>query len=585
MSTKRIGIAIIKNKYGTKSEYCKYLLSKIGNLVDKRIVIEDILQYGEVDNFVIAKRYIQENLLDVINDYDEIIIFDDSIYGPLYEMNDVFHVMDSAHGDAGYWGITEFEGKVDQYFMVIRLRSFSKEKFNICLQDSKFAVFCNTESLEAGNSFSTNFLKYTPLLLIKGYKSPFVSKYAFASDRLQLLQYNHADEIVRTVNFIKKNYDYDLNMIYEDLIETINGFDIMNIFNMYYSIDPDAKNEFTIPDNTVLVIHLYYMDLLSKYYNYIKNVPDNIDIIITTDSQEKANKISHEYNAILKKHIFSDIRIVSPRGRDVAALVVDCADLFTKYDYLGFIHDKKSSRNSQSLSIGETFSYELWDNMLSSKNYIYNVLNVLKTNKHIGLLVPPPPYHGPYMLVSQNYWTICFSKTKEFLCNHDINVNLLKDKLPLSLGSTFWCKTQALKDISKWNLKHEDFLQEPVAVDGTFGHVIERSFSFIAQNNGYCTAYLATRSFVEAEVLNFKELYYDEIKKTGYLNNDLLLLKNYTTKKITEQECKITEQENKITELNNIVFSILQSKSWKITRPFRSIVTLFKKAITRNKKE
>ena len=40
MKAKRIGIAIIRNKYGIKSEYCQYLISQVNNLENFA------LQYG-----------------------------------------------------------------------------------------------------------------------------------------------------------------------------------------------------------------------------------------------------------------------------------------------------------------------------------------------------------------------------------------------------------------------------------------------------------------------------------------------------------------------------------------------------------
>jgi lipopolysaccharide biosynthesis protein len=55
------------------------------------------------------------------------------------------------------------------------------------------------------------------------------------------------------------------------------------------------------------------------------------------------------------------------------------------------------------------------------------------------------------------------------------------------VGTMFWARTAALKPLIDLNLKWEDYPEEPVAIDGTILHAMERIFGILPGLAGYRT--------------------------------------------------------------------------------------------------
>ena len=56
----------------------------------------------------------------------------------------------------------------------------------------------------------------------------------------------------------------------------------------------------------------------------------------------------------------------------------------------------------------------------------------------------------------------------------------------------FWAKTDALKKLFEHGWKYEDFPEEPLPIDGTISHAIERVLGYVAQDAGYKTGVIMT---------------------------------------------------------------------------------------------
>lgn len=65
----------------------------------------------------------------------------------------------------------------------------------------------------------------------------------------------------------------------------------------------------------------------------------------------------------------------------------------------------------------------------------------------------------------------------------------------MTLGTCFWARTSALKELLEVQWKYEDFPDEPMAIDGTISHAIERIFPFVAEDAGYQSAWVMTQSY------------------------------------------------------------------------------------------
>lgn len=325
--------------------------------------------------------------------------------------------------------------------------------------------------------------------------------------------------------------------------------DIMDELGALCILDPDAPPPAAPPaGHTVLVVHLYYMDLLAGYLPYLAAVPEDIDLVLTTNDEARAAEIRTASASILARHAHAEVRVCAPRGRELSALFLGCRDLFDRYDIIGFLHDKKSIRATDADgSVGATFSRLLWDSILGgSASYIRQAVDTFHRNPQIGLLVPYPPTHGIYLAVSRNFWAGCYAPARAILERVGIQVPTDPGITPVSLGSAFWARTSIFRrflDVP-WTL--DDFPPEPMPINDTFSHALERIFPYLAQDAGFLTSFVAPVGIVRRDDLRFRRMYYE------------------TKDRLDAAEALAAQREADIDE-------IFATASWRITSPLRAL--------------
>lgn len=278
-----------------------------------------------------------------------------------------------------------------------------------------------------------------------------------------------------------------------------------------------------------IIAHLYYKQFFYKCVSYLRGIASEIDIFITTSTEENKkflNDLLHEFNMDRVQ-----VQLVKNRGREISALLIECKDIWKRYEYLCFVHDKATSGNIGAAKIGQEFMDILWDNLLINNCYVNNVLNFMEKHTYVGLLVPPAPYHNAYFGNYGNEWTSCFDKTKELAEKLKLSCMMSKDIAPITIGTAFWCRTEALKALWCYDWKYEDFQEEPLPLDSTINHAIERILAFVAQHEGYTTGIIENDKFAAVQVGNYQYILNGLISKkrksSGFLTFFDLINKDF----------------------------------------------------------
>lgn len=246
----------------------------------------------------------------------------------------------------------------------------------------------------------------------------------------------------------------------------------------------------------VILIHIYYIEKISDYIRYIKNIPEIVDIIFTVSNnriekvlQEQLIDSKHKYKVIYKEN----------RGRDISALLVAAKMELVKYQYIGFIHDKKE-KNKQIKEDIDVWNECLWENMLGSKSYINNIIATLEEECDLGLLVPPVPVTRHLDYGYKNKWESNFENAKKIAKMLSIRCELNKDKPPITLGTVFWAKKSAIEKLLCFKWEYESFDPEPLENDGTLSHAIERILPYVAQDAGFYTGWVMTDEYASKQI-------------------------------------------------------------------------------------
>lgn len=256
--------------------------------------------------------------------------------------------------------------------------------------------------------------------------------------------------------------------------------------------------------DTCIIIHLHYMDTLTCYMDYIRKIPEAIDVYLTLSSDEMETQLCEALQEAGKKNC----RIIRKenRGRDISALLVACRETICRYQYVCFVHDKKEkSQNELYRKETQLWVESMWESMLATTQYICNVLKLLKNQRELGVLAPPQ-----IACIRANpafdYWGENYENTVELA--HELGItdcNLEKRYPPITIGTVFWCRREALDKIWKRNWEYTDFMEEPLPDDGTRSHAIERILGYAAQDLGYKTGYVMPDRFAAKYMMRLED--------------------------------------------------------------------------------
>ncbi len=578
MNRKRLGLFLFFDRDGIVDDYVLFLLKELRSVLTELIVIVNgsVNEAGYqaldavADSVVIRENEgfdagaWREGILtiagkDKIRTFDELILTNDSYFGPFIPFSTVFERMERQKVD--FWGLSvhgEVEGArcpygyrpryLQTYFLVFRKNVLQGEAFFQYWQDqprfTKFnelseqfsavltqtfadagyswGVFSDTADLESpdrSKNFDQHSFALFELMATRDY--PILKRRSFLIPRAQALRFNDGFDLQRAIDFIHEKYDYDPKLIFDHLLRKYNTADLKESLNLNFVLSGASveSGSTSVRGNRCAVFaHVYYTDLFLELAERLNRVPDWMDLIVTTDSEEKAQS----FRPLIRETAV--IRVTPGRGRELSSLLVGCADLLMQYEIICFIHDKKSSQK-EFRSVGKAFYELIWDATLHSTGYIENVLSLFERYPRLGVLTPPPPFWGTYFWSSTDYWTICYDEVKKLAARLNLDAKIERDKRLFSLGSVFWARTAALKPLLTAGFTLDDFPPEPMANDGTFSHAIERVIPFVAASERYLSGWVMSDDYARTLISDLQVMFdetktrlieYDEVRTSTF---------------------------------------------------------------------
>jgi len=541
----RIAIFIFYDRQGIVDDYVPYFLERLQPFLSNLIIVVNgqlTVEGRKKLNLITKNIFVRENVgyepgaikdvlfkfygMSEILKYDELLICNDSFYGPFFDIKEVFSKMDKIECD--FWGITEqaarkgsYPKHIQSYFYNTRKDLLHSKHFrcffeklplpknlNQAVKDYEikmsqnflkagfsYASFINVEDfIEEDAKKNFNYSITTPMDLLKK-RCPFIKKKAFfCSEKATFPQ--GGEQSGYLMHFINDYIKYPQKIIWQNLLRIANITDIKNILHLQYIFPKDIllSNSKKLENRKVVVIvHLFYIELLNESLAYLDNIPKFINLVITTPKPEIAEFAQRHFDKKRK----CEIRLVENRGRDIAVLLVYCKDILQKYDYLCFTHDKNRSGQSAKIE-ASSFRFLLWECTIASEYYIKNVLSKFENEPELGFLNVPQPFHGWYLNIFKDEWGNNFPMVKDMLKNLKLNCNLQADIPPFAIGTAFWAKCKALEPLFNFNIN--DFPQEPLPLNGTISHAIERIFPYIAQSQGYYSGICLTDSYAQIRI-------------------------------------------------------------------------------------
>lgn len=550
---KRLGIFVFYNKAGKAEEYVDYLLASIRPYLSELFLVSNCeLTYKTQKSF---KKYtenifIRENTgldaaaykkallyycgMDVCREYDEVILFNDTIYGPFISFDKIFTSMNSR--DIDFWGILAgyqsedstgtmscgyIPDHIQSWFWVFRksllnsndfwfywkryddsINNFwdvvSKHEFVFTNYFEKLGfkwdIYSDSEPYRSSDLRKNyNFYGYSANLMLQEMHTPFLKRKPFSLPRHELLYMNGGEDMKLALNYVDQHTDYPSKLIYGDLLSNYNVYDIYNSLHLNYILPYNySVSEINILKEVGIFLLCHSIKSCLEITKYIASIYQYIDTYIIM-SEDLAENIK----ASVKDQGLNTDQIHFVVSRAESYLCLKEVPGWENYKYILFVHDAVCYWRDKPDTVYQSILYNYLENILKTREFVQNIIQEFESDPSLGLLEAPMPIHHNYFHFYENSWGGYYEKVKEMSEAVHLKCNMEQNKQIISASGAFCCKRIIL-----------DKLLSSLLTDNTHipdeADVFNRLTQFMAQDAGYCTGLIYNAEYASLELANFR---------------------------------------------------------------------------------
>ncbi len=463
---------------------------------------------------------------DEVAQYDELLLLNDTFFGPFYPFSRVFEKM--AERNVDFWGLTRHGRRKDDpfhtnpygywpehiqsYFTVIRrkmhasaafkeywerLPAFSTFREAVGMHETvfsrHFAGLGFTWDAFISNGDKDRETAYSPYgfnaseILEQGF--PVIKRKEFSFPLCESLEYNDGGDYRRALEWVKANTCYDVRMIFQNVIRNYSIADIHDALHLDYVIGGrhPASGEKDFRDVAV-VLYISNEGRANALLPYIRHIPGGAAVFVLSPSEKVRTMISSFTGEMDEIHLRFKAAADGKTVLDV--LPVEIASILKDYRYICFCRDGDCPGAVYTME--RSYGRHLMENALHSEAYIRNIISAFEADPCLGILSVPPAFDGyAAPSVRTRYWDGEREAVKGFLGKLGIAVPEGKNSPCLADGAAFWCRQDAVEPLLHYIIDSRDALGFGLYGAGVPG----RSIAYIAQSQGYYTGLCMTEEY------------------------------------------------------------------------------------------
>ncbi len=519
---KRLALFLIYDKQGIIDDYIAYLIDAMKVVCDDIVVISNsklLPQYEKMLATKCSEIYFRENkgydaggFKDAICEhigwnrlykYDEVIFMNDSFFGPLFSLDEMFTKMEQKK-ELDFWSVTKSSGNTDvgeilqTYFFVVRsnmLRSkafydyWTKMPYYRTFKDAvtkyerKFALYFSNKGFKWDsyidpliytNQLNNQYMSpyhCLPFEIIKNQRYPFIKKKLFSldyrSNEYGLHKYSR-NEFLSLLEYLNGT-NYPEEYIWANIIRIYGLRDIQDNCCDYRIVPKDGgkfENE-----TKLIVVYLtneaFINDRLQSLLDRVKQK----DLRVYCDSDRLKNIINS---------VNSSINIITKKTkRDFLKDAFEYIKLNKdKWEYVGFLTEPKIKVGEEKLyTSGVSTAWNTWENMFGEREYINNILSLFVKYNRYGVLVVPKSIHGEHVI------DLCEKNgiQRKFANRLNVGEYIERDRYIADYSESFWIRSSVLDE--EFLLGVLDYLNTNKKLVDIF-----KIIPYYAQKKGYYTA-------------------------------------------------------------------------------------------------
>lgn len=538
---KRLLVYVVYDKRGDVEDYIPYALTSLREHVDHILVVVNgkLTDAGRAVLEPVADEIlVRENrgfdiwgykagidhVGEAIADFDELIIANDTWYGPVCPFGPVFDRIDAQ--ELHFWGMTDharvephpftFTGylpyHLQSYWVGVRREMFLSEEWQrywaeLPAMDSYSDAVVKHEGVFTEHFTDHGFIGEVAFPIITDVAENYPVLYARqlleagcpTLKRRPFFQWpallDRLAVIGRWTLEVAEQAGYPVELIHRDVARNVQPRVANTDLAMLEVLaETDLAYDPAAPLRTVVLAHIFYEEMAPEMLDRADCLPGEYDLVITTADEVKAEAI----RAVLAQRPARgkrEVRVVaSNNGRDQGAFLIDCRDVLVsgEYDLLVKIHSKKTPQDIY--SVGRHFREQQFTNLLNSPGYAANAVALFQREPGLGLAYPPTVHLG-HPTLGRGWWA---NKSGFYELCKELGIHVpLDDISPLApFGSMYFARPEALAVLLRREWNADDFGGAEAYQDGGLAHILERMPSYAAGELGYHTRTIANAEYL-----------------------------------------------------------------------------------------
>jgi len=220
--------------------------------------------------------------------------------------------------------------------------------------------------------------------------------------------------------------------------------------------------------------HFHYPELVEEFAERLAPSISAVDVVVTSTSSEKAAQIEETVGR-LGLNTWR-VQVVPNRGRDMGPLLTGIgAETVQDYDLLLHVHGKRSLHVTDSMS--DLWRDFLWENLIGGgARMLDRIHGAFADDPSLGLVFPQDP--------GLSDWDLNRPEAELLTARLGITTPL-PTHFDFPIGNMFWARCDAIRPLFDAGFRWEEYPEEPVPIDGTMLHALERLTPFVASERGY----------------------------------------------------------------------------------------------------
>lgn len=547
---KRLVIYFIYDKQGIVDDYIPYMLraikevgSEIEVVCNGKLTPESRDKLEEITPNIMVREnkgfdvWAYKSVLDYygwekLENYDEIIMMNFTIMGPVYPLQEMFDTMNRK--DLDFWGITRYHlddradpfGTIEYGYIPEHIQSHFIAVRNPMIKSLDFQNYWNEMPMIHNYQEAIGFheaiftKKFTeagfvcdvyadleddyndhPILcgttrMLKEKRCPIFKRRSFMQEYAYMLYNTFGQEAIDVVQYLKDHTDYDTKMIWDNILRVENMADIKKNLQLNYVIDEkETSNRILTEHKAAVWLGIADKEHIPFYMEYFKKIPKEITLILIPKTIEIKEELE------------------SYEGKGLSYLVLECADTaieaaltmekqrVREYEYVCFMQDM-DIRENVPYSQGASFLYSQFCDLLSQGSYASKVVELFETQERLGLLVAPLSPCGEIYGQIGNGWGKYYHPVLKLAKKIGVEVAIQYTREPImAMENMFWVRTSAWKNILEHTWERKDFRKETEEQAGML-QTLMRMHAYAVQQQGYYTGTLMSQKGAAIHVTN-----------------------------------------------------------------------------------